>query len=64
MLDLVQSALDKERYRYQRVDGTKSLEERRAAVTRFNEDLTVTIMLASISSAGEGQVTIQAQEYH
>lgn len=54
MLDLVQTALEKEGYQCERIDGTKSLEERKLAVESLNKNKNVTIMLASISSAGEG----------
>lgn len=54
MLDLIQTALEREGYRCERIDGTKSLQERRAAIESLNKDKNVTIMLASIGSAGEG----------
>lgn len=57
MLDLVQKSLDQEGYCYQRLDGTMDLESRREAVDQFSGDPGVTVMLASISSAGEGLVT-------
>jgi SNF2 family DNA or RNA helicase len=54
MLDLVQTAMEKEGYQCVRIDGTKSLPERRAAIDSLNKDDRVTIMLASINGAGEG----------
>lgn len=54
MLDLIQQAMVSRGYNFQRIDGRTSLEGRRQALIKFNEDPTCTILLASIGSAGEG----------
>jgi len=54
MLDLIQQALQKHGFRFQRIDGKTSLENRSKAFDQFDNDPTCTIMLASIGSAGEG----------
>ena len=54
MLNLVAKALTYHGFRYQRLDGQSSLQQRAAAIQRFNEDVAYTVMLASIGSAGEG----------
>lgn len=54
MLDLIEVSLCQKGYRYQRLDGKKSLSQRAEAVELFNTDSTYTIMLATIGSAGEG----------
>lgn len=54
MLDLIQQALVETGAKFQRIDGSSSLPERRVALDRFKDDNTVTIMLASIGAAGEG----------
>ena len=54
MLDLIQLALQNHGFRFQRIDGSTSLENRKKAFDKFNDDPTYTIMLASIGSAGEG----------
>ena len=56
MLDLIQLALQNHGFRFQRIDGSTSLENRKKAFNKFNDDPTYTIMLASIGSAGEGWV--------
>jgi SNF2 family DNA or RNA helicase len=54
MLDIVQQFLQSEGFVVQRIDGQKSLDQRRTALTQFNDDPSCTVMLASIGSAGEG----------
>lgn len=54
MLDLLQAALEKEGYQCERIDGKKTLRERKVAIDSLNKNNNVTIMLASISGAGEG----------
>lgn len=56
MLDLIQGAISTNGFTFQRIDGKSSLEDRKKAMRRFNEDPQCTVMLASIGSAGEGQV--------
>jgi SWI/SNF-related matrix-associated actin-dependent regulator of chromatin subfamily A3 len=54
MLDLIQKSITEHGFRFQRIDGKMSLENRDRAFRTFNNDLSCTIMLASIGSAGEG----------
>jgi SNF2 family DNA or RNA helicase len=54
MLDLIQQALLTYSFGSCRIDGGKSLEGRRLALKRFNEDPDCSVMLATIGSAGEG----------
>src|SRR5205814_405440 len=54
MLDLIQRALELHGFNCCRIDGSTSLEERRDAIHRFNEDHNCTIMLAINGSSGEG----------
>ena len=54
MLDLVEPALRKHGFTFQRIDGQASLEARQEALRQFNEDPECTVMLASIGSCGEG----------
>ena len=54
MLDLIQQELQKHSFRFQRIDGKTSLENRSKAFGEFNNDPSCTIMLASIGSTGEG----------
>lgn len=54
MLDLIQQALQDNGFRFQRIDGKGSLENRSKAFDQFSNDPSYTIMLASIGSAGEG----------
>lgn len=56
MLDLVQQALEREKFSVVRIDGQKSLKDRTAALSRFKVNPRCTVMLASIGSAGEGCV--------
>lgn len=54
MLDLLQTALEKEGYQCVRIDGKTTLPERKAAIDSLGKNNNITIMLASISGAGEG----------
>lgn len=54
MLDIVQHALQDKGFSCARIDGKRSLEERSAALRRFNYDPSCTVMLATIGSCGEG----------
>lgn len=54
MLDLVRQALQANKLGFERVDGQTSLDNRSKAINRFTNDPTCTVMLASISAAGEG----------
>lgn len=54
MLDLIQQALEFDGFYLQRIDGKTSLEQRREVIKQFTCDPKCTVMLASISSAGEG----------
>lgn len=54
MLDLIQQALQNHGFRFQRIDGRTSLENRTKALQIFNDDPSCTVMLASIGSTGEG----------
>ncbi|KAL0938545.1 uncharacterized protein CTRU02_205155 [Colletotrichum truncatum] len=54
MLDLIEKALHSQGYSCQRVDGRMNLRDRATAILQFAEDPSCTVMLATISSAGEG----------
>lgn len=54
MLDIVHNALRYKGFSCARIDGKRSLEERSAALRRFNHDPSCTVMLATIGSCGEG----------
>jgi SNF2 family DNA or RNA helicase len=54
MLDLVQRALQANKFDFERMDGQTSLDNRTKSIRRFTNDPTCTVMLASISAAGEG----------
>jgi SNF2 family DNA or RNA helicase len=54
MLDLIEKALAAERIIFQRIDGGKSLRQRRQAIESFRNDPSCTVLLASIGSAGVG----------
>ena len=64
MIDLIELALQKQGYKFQRIDGQTSLQARGEALTQFNEDPECTIMLASIGSCGEGLVIHQMPCLH
>jgi len=54
MLDLIGKALNGRRINFQRVDGTKTHEQRRDALRCFRGDDNCGVLLASIGSAGVG----------
>lgn len=54
MLDLAQHVLSTANFKFQRIDGRKTLQARQKAIHEFNEDPECTVLLASIGSAGEG----------
>jgi hypothetical protein len=54
MLDLIEIALRKDSFVFQRIDGQTSLERRIRALDAFKTEHTCTVMLASIGSIGEG----------
>lgn len=56
MLDLVGKALTLSKFEYQRLDGSKSLSQRRQAVQEFRENPSCTVLLATIGSAAVGYV--------
>ncbi|PWY96737.1 hypothetical protein BO94DRAFT_580569 [Aspergillus sclerotioniger CBS 115572] len=56
--------LQQDHYGYACIDGQSSLAERQSAIQRFNEDSNCTVMLASISSAGEGIDLTAANNIH
>ena len=53
-LDLIQRALSDNNHQYVRIDGTMSLSKRRKVLDAFNDDDSITILLASIKAAGQG----------
>lgn len=54
MLDIVQDVLTGIGVSFRRIDGKSTLLERNSALSSFNHDDTITIMLASIGTVGEG----------
>jgi len=54
MLDLIEKALAAEGVIFRRIDGGKSLRQRRQAIESFRNDSSCTVLLASIGSAGVG----------
>ncbi|WQF87942.1 Putative helicase, Zinc finger, RING-type, Zinc finger, RING/FYVE/PHD-type [Colletotrichum destructivum] len=54
MLDLTQMALHSNGFSFERIDGQMSLRSRSAAIHRFAEDMSCTVLLATIGSAAEG----------
>jgi SNF2 family DNA or RNA helicase len=54
MLDLIEQALVLEEFKFRRIDGGKSIAQRRTAMKDFSEDQNCTILLASIDCAGFG----------
>ncbi|KAF8862893.1 hypothetical protein BDZ45DRAFT_702737 [Acephala macrosclerotiorum] len=64
MLDLIAKALTQHGFRFQRIDGQSSLQQRNVAIQQFNEDPAFTVMLASIGSAGEGVDLTTANHVH
>ena len=56
MLDLVQPCLKLEKISSERLDGSKSITQRKAALKRFSTDKDCTVLLASIDCAGVGSI--------
>lgn len=54
MLDLIEKAINSMGLVFQRIDGKKSIEQRRFALKEFSANDNCTIMLASIDCAGLG----------
>ncbi|KAG4256793.1 hypothetical protein FPRO03_03803 [Fusarium proliferatum] len=54
MLNLIESALLGEGFKFARIDGQKSLAERTWALQSFRNDERCTVMIATIGSVGEG----------
>ncbi|PNP80170.1 hypothetical protein FNYG_06493 [Fusarium nygamai] len=54
MLNLLEVALQGERFKFARIDGQKSLVERSSALKSFRHDDSCTVMIATIGSIGEG----------
>ncbi|CEO59986.1 hypothetical protein PMG11_04632 [Penicillium brasilianum] len=64
MLDLIEIALRENDISFQRIDGKASVGHRSLALKRFNEDLTCTVMLASIGAVAEGVDLTIASSVH
>lgn len=56
MLDLVEEPLVRNGFHFSRMDGQKTLSERKLALQVFQDEAQCTVMLATIGSAGEGLV--------
>lgn len=54
MLNLVEIALRQSGIQFARLDGGKSDTQRRAALRKFRDDPTCTVLLATLGSAGVG----------
>lgn len=63
MLDLIGDALSRSGFVYQRIDGRKTLEQRREALRAFGEEAECTILLASLGSAAVGSVFHSDQSF-
>ena len=57
MLNLVEVALTRNGFLFQRVDGNRTDEQRRLSLETFRTDPRYSILLASIGSAGIGYFT-------
>ncbi|KAI1352030.1 SNF2 family N-terminal domain-containing protein [Xylaria sp. FL0043] len=64
MLDLIAKALKMGGLRSQRIDGQASLQQRKDALEKFNNDSNYRVMLASIGAAGEGIELTAATTVH
>ena len=53
-LDALASALSRQRLQYARIDGSLTLEQRRAAINRFQSEQDLKIMLLSFGSGSVG----------
>lgn len=58
MLDLLEIALSDRGIRYRRIDGSKSLVQRKEALNDFRYDASCHVLLASLGSAAVGQVLV------
>ena len=58
MLDLVEVALHMNGFKFQRVDGSRTDEQRKLSLGIFRTDHQYGILLASIGSAGVGYILI------
>ncbi len=54
MLDLIEKALAVKGIQFQRVDGTKTFDQRHDALWRFRNDISCNVLLASLGSAAVG----------
>ena len=57
MLNLVEVALTRNGFLFQRIDGNRTDEQRRLSLETFRTDTRYSILLASIGSAGIGYFT-------
>ncbi|KAI2777343.1 SNF2 family N-terminal domain-containing protein [Daldinia loculata] len=64
MLDLIGRALSLNSFTYQRLDGSKSLAQRRYALDEFRANQSCTILLASLGSAAVGLDLTMASRVH
>ncbi|KAL6407082.1 hypothetical protein AUP68_09908 [Ilyonectria robusta] len=64
MLDLLETAVSDAGFVYQRIDGTKTLQQRRETLRRFKEEPSCTILLASLGSAAVGLDLTAASHVH
>lgn len=64
MLDMLEIAFYRRGLRYQRIDGRKTLPQRRDALNQFKNDSSCTILLASIGSAAVGLDLTVASQVH
>ncbi|KAK3323152.1 SNF2 family N-terminal domain-containing protein [Cercophora scortea] len=64
MLDLLENALSQSGFKYQRIDGTKTLKQRTDALNMFREDGTTTVLLASLGSGAVGLNLTAASHVH
>ncbi|KAI0432734.1 SNF2 family N-terminal domain-containing protein [Xylaria sp. FL1042] len=64
MLDLIARALKAGGLKSLRIDGQASLQQRKAALEKFNSDVSYRVMLASIGAAGEGIELTAATTVH
>lgn len=58
MLDLIEKAITLMGLEFQRIDGKKSIEQRRGALKEFSANGNCTVMLASIGCAGLGYLSV------
>jgi SNF2 family DNA or RNA helicase len=61
MLDVVEPALAMAGFRFQRIDGTKTLEQRRGALRNFDKEPSCTVLLATLGSTAVGFVATYEQ---